>query len=120
MKIIKKCIMLIILKLLISILIILIIPYFNIINYSLNYLNHIHITMSINNNFIYPLMVSIASILINSYKSTYIHFHILIGNDVEKKNKDKILSLKKLNLNCFLNFIMLEIDLRDGSMVKKD
>ena len=61
-------------------------------------LNHIH------NEYTYPLMVSITSILLNSNKTTFIHFHILIGNDVEKNNIDKISSLKKLNINCNFNF----------------
>ena len=49
-------------------------------------------------------MVSIASILLNSNKTSFLHFHILIGYDVEKKNIDKISSLKKLNINCSFNF----------------
>ena len=67
-------------------------------------LDNIHIAMSLNNNYTYPLMVSISSILINSNKNTFIHFHILIGNDVERINKHKILSLKNLNKNSFFNF----------------
>ena len=47
--------------------------------------------MSLNNNYTYPIMVSITSILLNSKKNTFIQFHILIGNDVEIENQNKIL-----------------------------
>ena len=56
------------------------------------------------NKYTYPLMVSITSTLLNSNKTTFIHFHILFGYDVEKNNIDKISSLKKLNINCNFNF----------------
>lgn len=65
--------------------------------------NHIHIALSLNDNYTYPIMVSITSILLNSNKSTFIQFHILIGNDVKNKNKKKIFSLKRLNKNS--NFL---------------
>ena len=67
-------------------------------------MNFIHIAMSLNNNYIYPIIVSITSILINSNKNTFINFHILIGNDVEFGNKNKILSLKILNDNSNFSF----------------
>ena len=38
--------------------------------------SHIHIAMSLNNNYTYPIMVSITSILLNSNKNTSIQFHI--------------------------------------------
>lgn len=60
--------------------------------------------MSFNNNYTYPIMVSISSILLNSKQNTFIHLHILIGNDVKKYNKEKILSLKKLKYNCKIEF----------------
>ena len=67
-------------------------------------LNHIHIAMSLNDNYIYPIMVSITSILVNSNKNTFIQFHILIGNDVKIKNQKKIFSLKRLNHNSNFSF----------------
>ena len=42
--------------------------------------NYIHIAMSLNNNYTYPIMVSITSILLNSNKNTFIQFHILSFN----------------------------------------
>lgn len=66
--------------------------------------NHIHIAMSFNNNYTYIIMVSITSILLNAKISTFIHFHFLIGNDVELINIKKICSIKKLNSNTIFNF----------------
>ena len=55
--------------------------------------------MSLNNNYTFPIMVSITSILINSKVSTFIHFHLLIDEEFKKRNMFKIISLKKLNKN---------------------
>jgi lipopolysaccharide biosynthesis glycosyltransferase len=60
--------------------------------------------MSLNNNYTYPIMVSITSILLNSNKNTFNQFHILIGNDIEIQNKNKILSLKNINNNTNFSF----------------
>lgn len=68
-------------------------------NVYIKHFNHIHIAMSLNNNYTYPIMVSIASILINTKNTTFINFHIMIGNDIEKKNIIKIISLKRLYAN---------------------
>lgn len=68
------------------------------------FLNGIHIAMSLNNNYIFPIMVSITSILLNSNKTTSLCFHILIGKDVEIKNKRRIVSLTKLNNNSYFKF----------------
>ena len=66
--------------------------------------NNIHIAMSLNNNYTYPIMVSITSILLNSNKNTFIQFHILIGNDVKIENQNKILSLKNIKNNTNFSF----------------
>lgn len=47
--------------------------------------NHIHICMSLNDRYIYPILVSIESILINCNKDkTFITFHILCSPDVKQ------------------------------------
>ena len=84
-------------------------------NYFYNYtnnLNHIHISMSMTNNYTYPIMVSITSILINSKNTTFINFHILIGKDIEKENKEKIKSLKKINKNSRFKFYNVGINFK--------
>jgi len=66
--------------------------------------NIINIAMSLNNDYTYPIMVSMTSILLNSNKNTSIHFHILKGNDVDIENQNKILSLKHINKNTNFTF----------------
>ena len=66
--------------------------------------NHIHIAMSFNNNYIYPIMVSITSILMNSKNSTFIHLHFIIGNDIDINNISKIISIKKNYSNSDFQF----------------
>ena len=39
--------------------------------------NKINIAMSLNDNYTYPIMVSITSIILNSNKNTFIEFHII-------------------------------------------
>ena len=60
--------------------------------------------MSLDNNYTYPIMVSITSILFNLNKNTFIHFHLLIGNDFEIENQYKIMSLKSINNNTNFTF----------------
>jgi lipopolysaccharide biosynthesis glycosyltransferase len=60
--------------------------------------------MSLNDNYIYIIMVSITSILLNSNNNTFIQFHLLIGNDVKIENQNKITSLKRLNHNSNFTF----------------
>jgi lipopolysaccharide biosynthesis glycosyltransferase len=67
-------------------------------------LNYINIAMSLNDNYIYIIMVSITSILLNSNNNTFIQFHLLIGNDVKIENQNKITSLKRLNHNSNFTF----------------
>ena len=68
------------------------------------YSDIVNIAMSLNNNYTYPIMVSITSIILNSNKSTFIQFHILIGNDVKIKNQKKIISLKRLKHKIKFSF----------------
>ena len=82
-------------------------------------MNFIHIAMSLNNNYTYPIIVSITSILINSKKNTFINFHILIGDDVEIENKNKILSLKILNDNSNFSFYNIGYNFRGWKHGKK-
>ena len=60
--------------------------------------------MSMTKNYTYIVMVSIASILINSKKTTFINFHLLIGKDYDNKHKKDIYYLKRLNRKCKFKF----------------
>jgi lipopolysaccharide biosynthesis glycosyltransferase len=53
-------------------------------NEYLKYKNNIHICVSLNNKYIYPLLVSMESVLINSDKNkTFITYHILCTPDIK-------------------------------------
>jgi lipopolysaccharide biosynthesis glycosyltransferase len=88
-------------KILFFVMIFLIFYYYN---YYYKFFNHIYIAMSLNNNYVFPIMVSITSILLNSKNSTYIHINLLISNDFEKINIYKIISLKKLKFYTHFKF----------------
>ena len=61
----------------------------------LNYFNDkIHIMVNLNDKYIYPLIVSIFSALLNSNKNqTTLVYHILCSNDLKKGNINKLKSL---------------------------
>ena len=56
--------------------------------------NKVHIMVNLNDKYIYPLIVSISSALINSNKNkTTLIYHILCSKDLKKKNINKLKSL---------------------------
>ena len=90
--------------------ILIIILYFFNLKHSLYYkkFNFINIAMALNNNYTYPTMVSITSILINKKNKTFINFHLLIDNNVTKSNIHKIISLK--NIRRESNFFFYNVN----------
>ena len=75
-------------------------------------MNHIHLSMSLNNNNILFSSISIASILKTSSLDTYIHFHMIIHN-CTYNNIKFIIDLKKINNNVefvFYNGKQAELD----------
>ena len=94
--------------------------YYNNIDINIKNLNHIHLSMGFDNNFIELSSISIVSILNTSKPYTYIHFHIIAINFVFKDMK-KIIDLKKINKNVefiFYNSIQAEYDF--GERGKKE
>lgn len=71
--------------------------------------NIIPIAYGINDKYIYPLIVSLTSILYNSNKVSYFYFHILIPGNFLNINKKKIISLNKL----YHNFKIIFHNLKD-------
>ena len=56
--------------------------------------NNIHICNSLNNKYIYPILVSMESVLMNcNKKNTYIIYHILCSPDLTEDNLSMIKSL---------------------------
>ena len=71
-------------------------------------LKYVHVAYSLNNNYIYPVMVSIISIILNSKNNTFIQFHLLITNNFKFINFKKFLSLKNVRSNCKFKFYKIE------------
>jgi len=70
--------------------------------------NQIPIASSINNNYVYPIIVSITSILYNSSPNNFFTFYILLAPDVQEENLKKISGLKDKYSNCKFVFIHVE------------
>ena len=63
---------------------------------------------ALNNEYTYPLMVSLTSILYNAGSSTFYIFNIMFGEEFLDSNKEKISSLTKKYHNCQINFLDLK------------
>ena len=86
--------------------------YYNDIDINTLNLNHIHLSMAFDNNYIELASISIASILNTSNLDTFIHFHILCLN-FNFNDMEKLIKLKSINSNVdfiFYNAKQAEYD----------
>ena len=67
--------------------------------------NKIPIAFSLNDNYVYPLTVSLTSILYNSFSNTSYIFYLLLHPDLNKTKLKKILALKEKYHNCKFELI---------------
>jgi len=72
--------------------------FYNNIDINTRNLNHIHLTIGLDNNYIPITLVAIASILNTSSLDTYIHLHIM-GYNFNFDDMEKFIKLKKINKN---------------------
>ena len=77
--------------------------FYNNIDINTSDMNHIHLSMGFNKNYILLSSISIASILNTSSPNTYIHFHIIL-NDCKYEDVIPIINLKKINKNVDFTF----------------
>ena len=69
--------------------------------------NKVHVLVNLNNKYIYPLIVSINSALINSNKNkTTLVYHVLCSNDLSKKNINLLKSLLNLYRTILFTIIL--------------
>ena len=54
-----------------------------------NIINQIPIAFSLNNVYVYPIIVSITSILYNSARNNFFTFYLLLAPDVQEENLKK-------------------------------
>lgn len=72
---------------------------------------NISIAMATDNNYAYPTIVAMTSILENKNPETKIDFYIMLSGDFDKLLRDKIESLK--NKECSISFIDMKDKLKD-------
>ena len=65
-----------------------------------NKMNIIPVSFAADNNYIYPLIVLLTSILFNSSPFTFYSFHILVPNDFLEENKKKVFGLAEKYPKC--------------------
>ena len=73
----------------------------------------IPIAMATDNNYAYPTIVAMTSILENKNPKAKIDFYIMLSGNFDKSLKDKIESLEKKYGKCSINFIDMKEDLKD-------
>lgn len=67
--------------------------------------NTLNIAMASDNNYVYPLIVAMTSIMENKNANTKIDFYIMISGDFLDENKTKIMSLQSKYNNCHITLI---------------
>ena len=79
----------------------------NIYNKNKNHFNYIPVAFSVDNKYLYPLIVLLTSILLNANTSTFYLFYIMIPYNFYTNNKRKIINLSKKYKNCKIKFFNL-------------
>ena len=78
--------------------------------------NYIPVAFSVDNRYLYPLIVLLTSILLNANPSTFYLFYIMIPYNFLSSNKKKIVNLSKKYKNCKIKFFNLGIKYLDWSV----
>ena len=74
-------------------------------NSNKKYKNYIPIAFSLNDNYVYPLIVLLTSILYNSCPDTFYLFYLLLHPDLQETKIKKILGVKDKYQNCKFELI---------------
>ena len=74
----------------------------------------IPIAMTPDNNYVYPTIVAMTSILENKNDSTHIDFNILVSDDVTDENKDRLRLLGKMYKNSSVKLIEMKDKFKDS------
>lgn len=73
-------------------------------------INKIPIAMATDNNYVYPTIVAMTSMLENKKESTCLDFHIMISGQVSEENRNRLNRLKSLYKGCSVELI----DMKDS------
>ena len=81
---------------------------FLITKYNINhYKNKIPIAFALNANYVYPIIVTLTSILYNSSPDTFYIFYLLLNPDIKESHINKILGIKEKYPNCKIELIKM-------------
>jgi len=78
----------------------------------------IPIAMSLDNEYTYPIIVAITSIMENSYSKTEYIFNIMHPTEFSIKNKNKIKSLEKKYNRCSIKFIDMKDQFKTAKTIR--
>lgn len=67
--------------------------------------NKIPIAMATDNNYVYPTIVAMVSMLENKKESTHLDFYIMISGQVSEENRNRLNRLKSLYKGCSVELI---------------
>jgi lipopolysaccharide biosynthesis glycosyltransferase len=81
-----------------------------------NHYNYIPVAFSVDNKYLYPLIVLLTSILLNANPSTFYLFYIMIPYNFYSSYKKKILNLSKKYKKCKIKFYNLGLKYIDWSV----
>ena len=81
-----------------------------------NHYNYIPVAFSVDNKYLYPLIVLLTSILLNANPSTFYLFYIMIPYNFYSSYKKKILNLSKKYKKCKIKFFNLGLKYIDWSV----
>lgn len=77
-------------------------------NQSANTVNNIPIAMALDDNYLYPTIVVMTSIMENSNSKINHEFYIMHPSEFKSENKTKLLSLEKKYKNCKINLVNMK------------
>ena len=80
-----------------------------------DYLNYINVAYSIDNNYHYLAHISMKSIMLSQYNTTFINFYILYSN-FSAKQKEVINRISLQHKNCKIEFIDMGNQFKDFSI----
>ena len=75
--------------------------------------NTIHIAMATDDNYVFPTIVSMTSILENRNSDTKIDFYMMLSGEVSQESKNKILSLQNKYSNCNVTLIDMKDKMKE-------
>ncbi|MDR1254018.1 MAG: glycosyltransferase family 8 protein [Oscillospiraceae bacterium] len=78
----------------------------------------IHTIITIDNNYTYPALVSMTSMLENTDKKTCFEVHVLVSDSFTDENKNKLKKIEEIYKNCKISFVCMENEFSNAPLEK--